>query len=61
MNGCNHVQAGFTEYLDGRLSGSEMQAIDAHLRDCRECAREWESAARCAGLAGRAGSGSRAR
>jgi negative regulator of sigma E activity len=43
MNSCKHVQAGFTEYLDGRLSGSEMQAIDAHLRDCRECAREWES------------------
>jgi hypothetical protein len=43
MNSCNHVQAGFTEYLDGRLSGSEMLAIDAHLRNCRECAREWES------------------
>jgi negative regulator of sigma E activity len=43
MNGCNHVQGGFTDYLDGRLSGSEMQAFDAHLRDCRECAREWVS------------------
>ncbi len=43
MNGCNHFHGGFTDYLDGRLSGSEMQAIDAHLRGCRECAREWES------------------
>jgi hypothetical protein len=32
-----------TEYLDGRLSGREMQVIDAHLRECRECAREWTS------------------
>ena len=43
MNGCNHVRAGFTDYLDGRLSGSAMQEIDAHLRDCRQCAREWKS------------------
>jgi hypothetical protein len=43
MNGCNHVQAGLTDYLDGRLNGSAMQEIDAHLRDCRECAREWRS------------------
>ncbi|MGB7267647.1 MAG: zf-HC2 domain-containing protein [Terracidiphilus sp.] len=43
MNGCNQMQAGFTEYLDGRLSGREMQEIDAHLQDCRECAREWQS------------------
>ena len=43
MKDCNHVQAGFTEYLDGRLGGSEMQKIDAHLRNCRECAREWDS------------------
>jgi negative regulator of sigma E activity len=43
MNGCNEVQAGFTEYLDGRLSGREMQEVDAHLQDCRECASEWKS------------------
>lgn len=43
MNGCNGVQAGFTEYLDGRLSGREMQEIDAHLVDCAECASEWKS------------------
>jgi hypothetical protein len=43
MNGCNKVQAGFTEYLDGRLNGREMQEINAHLEDCRACAREWNS------------------
>ncbi len=43
MNGCNEVQAGLTEYLDGRLSGREMQKIDAHLQSCGDCAREWES------------------
>jgi anti-sigma factor RsiW len=43
MNGCNAVQARFTEYLDGRLNGREMQRIAAHLENCRECAHEWES------------------
>jgi len=42
MNGCGEVQAGFTEYLDGRLNGREMQEISAHLNQCRECAGEWE-------------------
>ncbi len=43
MNGCNAMQTKFTEYLDGRLNGREMQRIAAHLEDCRECAREWAS------------------
>jgi anti-sigma factor RsiW len=43
MNDCSAVQAGFTEYLDGRLNGHEMQEIAAHLRECDICAREWES------------------
>ena len=43
MNGCHQVHAGFTDYLDGRLSGREMQEIDAHLQGCPECASEWES------------------
>lgn len=43
MNGCRDVQAGFTEYLDGRLNGHEMQGIAAHLDECRDCAREWKS------------------
>jgi hypothetical protein len=32
----------FTEYLDGRLTGREMQRVSAHLERCRECAGEWE-------------------
>ncbi|HEY1160687.1 MAG TPA: zf-HC2 domain-containing protein [Terracidiphilus sp.] len=43
MSGCNEVQAKFTEYLDDRLNGREMQRIAAHLEDCRECAGEWVS------------------
>lgn len=41
MNGCGAVQARFTEYLDGRLNGREMQRIASHLNDCRECGYEW--------------------
>jgi anti-sigma factor RsiW len=43
MNDCETMQARFSEYLDGRLNGREMQQISAHLRDCSECNREWES------------------
>ncbi len=41
MNGCNAIQAKFTEYLDGRLTGREMQRIAAHLDRCQDCAGEW--------------------
>jgi anti-sigma factor RsiW len=41
MNGCDAIQAKFSEYLDGRLRGSEMQQIAAHLSGCAVCAREW--------------------
>jgi anti-sigma factor RsiW len=43
MNGCSEIQAKFTEYLDDRLNGREMQCIAAHLEGCRECARDWAS------------------
>jgi anti-sigma factor RsiW len=43
MNGCNQVQTGLTDYLDGRLTGREMQEIDAHLQACHACAQEWKS------------------
>ena len=43
MNGCNAMQAKFSEYLDGRLTGQEMQRIAAHLEVCCECAAEWTS------------------
>jgi hypothetical protein len=38
---CNAVQGKFTDYLDGRLNGVEMQDISTHLDGCGECAREW--------------------
>jgi anti-sigma factor RsiW len=43
MNGCSEAQGRFTEYLDGRLNGREMQHIAAHLDECRDCAHEWTS------------------
>ncbi|MGA3033649.1 MAG: zf-HC2 domain-containing protein [Terracidiphilus sp.] len=43
MNGCSEVLASLTEYLDGRMTGHEMQAVDGHLESCRECAREFET------------------
>jgi negative regulator of sigma E activity len=41
MNGCNAIQGKFTEYLDGRLSGREMQNVAGHLESCPECSSEW--------------------
>jgi hypothetical protein len=41
MNGCSAMQARFSEYLDGRLTGREMQRIAAHLDRCRACGAEW--------------------
>jgi hypothetical protein len=43
MNDCKAMQTKFTEYLDGRLSGREMQAVAAHLDRCVGCASEWKS------------------
>jgi len=41
MNGCGSMRVRFSEYLDGRLTGVEMQRIAAHLEDCGACASEW--------------------
>ena len=41
MNGCSSMQAKFSEYLDGRLTGREMQLISAHLETCQPCSAEW--------------------
>lgn len=43
MNGCDAVRERFTDYLDGRLNGHEMQQIAVHLDECQKCACEWES------------------
>jgi hypothetical protein len=41
MSSCNSIQAKFSEYLDGRLTGVEMHEIAAHLDACRACSVEW--------------------
>jgi len=43
MNGCKAMQENFTEYVDGRLTGREMQRISSHVDKCRECSGEWAS------------------
>jgi anti-sigma factor RsiW len=41
MTGCMAMEKKFSEYLDGRLNGREMQQIAAHLEACRTCNREF--------------------
>src|SRR5215469_8728848 len=41
MNGCSSMQEKFSEYLDGRLTGREMQLVSAHLETCQPCSDEW--------------------
>jgi len=43
MNGCSQFQVKFSDYLDGRLTGMEMQAVAAHIESCNGCASEWSS------------------
>ena len=41
MSRCSAAQAKFSEYLDGRVTGREMQRISAHIDRCADCSREW--------------------
>jgi hypothetical protein len=41
MSDCGSIQSKFSEYLDGRLTGREMQTIAAHIDDCQDCSSEW--------------------
>jgi len=41
MSSCSAIQAQFSEYLDGAVSGAEMHAIAAHLERCGECEAEF--------------------
>jgi hypothetical protein len=43
MNGCSNFQDKFSDYLDGRLTGLEMQSVAAHIDSCSACASEWNS------------------
>ncbi len=40
---CTRIQAQFSGYLDGAVTGVAMQGIASHLRDCAACAAEFES------------------
>ena len=41
MSRCRAMQSKFSEYLDGRMNGREMQRMSAHLDRCAVCAVEW--------------------
>jgi hypothetical protein len=43
MSNCNSIQSKFSDYLDSRLTGHEMQEIAAHLDACGDCAGEWKA------------------
>jgi anti-sigma factor RsiW len=43
MSSCSSIRAKFSEYLDGRLTGREMQRIGTHLDSCCKCAGEWHA------------------
>jgi anti-sigma factor RsiW len=38
---CSVIQSSFSEYLDGAVSGQQMQAIRKHLDGCPDCTREF--------------------
>jgi hypothetical protein len=39
---CSKVRSSFSPYLDGAVSGREMQRIEKHLGSCSECHQEFE-------------------
>ncbi len=42
-NPCRSIQTLFSGYLDGAIRGTQMQAVSAHLEQCRDCAAEFEA------------------
>jgi hypothetical protein len=38
---CVEAKTLFSPYLDGRVSGREMRALNGHMADCMRCAREY--------------------
>ena len=40
---CSAVRGRFGEYLDGRLTGREMQRVAGHLEGCKECAIHFDA------------------
>lgn len=43
MNTCQSVQTLFSGYLDGAISGIQMQSVSAHLAQCDACTAEFQS------------------
>ncbi len=41
MSSCSSIQSQFSEYLDGAVSGTEMQSIALHLEHCPACAADF--------------------
>ncbi len=41
---CTSTEAAFSNYLDGAVTGQQMQAIAAHLEQCPHCTREFQKA-----------------
>jgi anti-sigma factor RsiW len=41
--GCNRVRSAFSGYLDGAISGREMQSVASHLEQCGACTEEFET------------------
>lgn len=39
---CTHIQSSFSAYLDGAITGQQMQEIARHLDSCSGCKREFE-------------------
>ena len=46
----NHVTHWLNAYLDGELSGSQLQRVDSHLAECEVCQRELKSLEMLSGL-----------
>jgi hypothetical protein len=40
---CSSIRARFSEYLDNRLTGKEMQRVSKHLEGCAKCSSAFES------------------
>lgn len=40
---CSSIRIRFTEYLDSRLTGREMQRVDIHLKSCSHCTEAFEA------------------
>ncbi|MDE1178074.1 MAG: zf-HC2 domain-containing protein [Edaphobacter sp.] len=43
LTGCGKYRSSFSAYLDGAVSGKQMQSIAQHLDGCEDCRREFDS------------------